>query len=388
MLLTQIAIVPLDRGDIDLDELLNLAATIQVQVHRDLGPLWGVHAAVSPFRSLKEVPAGYWPVAITKKVVSVDGFHFTMRGLPFGVVKQSNELSVALSHEVTEMLVDPYGQRTVSGPRLDDSGDSYVEYFVEVCDPCQQEPYEVNGVRVSDFVLPGYYDMNHSRPQHYSFTGQVTEPRQVRPGGYVSYREPFPNGNVYQVFALPSDPTDDQIESWENEGMEVTSAENPGLHDSKLTITQLPSSPTRAWRELMAALTAPRTDPEAASQGLSPAVNDDFAAEFKRNVTSLAKAMQAKKPPPSVRDVLSLMQDLIEGSDLEAFHGEPETRRKTLERIGVPLKTPKRRDETADDMKDRYTKVVAYLEQQERLSGIFGPDIDPGLSFWMFMLMP
>ena len=145
-----------------------------------------------------------------------------MDGLPFGIVGNSGNaknLSVVLSHEIAEMLVDPFGQRTIAGPALPVNAQansaagndadpqtpalaSTVDYLVEVCDVCEGETYQINGVDVSDFVVPGYYDMNDARARGYSFTGAVSVPRQVRLGGYISWREQFPLNTVFQAFAL------------------------------------------------------------------------------------------------------------------------------------------------------------------------------------------
>lgn len=397
MSFTQVAIVPLE-SDKDHPlrpaELLRLAAAIQIHVQRDLGPRWGLYAAVSPFHSLEEVPPGYWPVSVTMdQGFPVDGFHFAMQGLPFGVVKYSDQLSISLSHELSEMLVDPTGQRIASGPNLDPSAGGQVDYFVEVCDACQYSTYPINGLQMSDFVLPGYYDTEGPRSQGYSFTGAVTQPRQVLEQCYVSYRDPFPGSQVYQAFALPAASNAQQAKLVAAGATTIPQPNiaQPNIALPDLTIAQLPNAPTRAWRELIAAESAPRTGPtQAAALPLAGAVvSDDFVSEFRGNVENLAAAMEDKTPPPSTREVLTLMEALAANSRrLASFHGKQTERDKRLQAIRL---TQTRRDplnETKQDMSDRYQAVVKYLKQQESLSGLFGPDLDSDLSFWMFMLMP
>ena len=83
------------------------------------------------------------------------------------------------------MLADPLGKEFATGPSLlPDQGT--VEYLIEVCDPCQEAAYgyAVNGVVLSDFILPTYYKAFGDG--RYSFAGNITEPRRVLPGGYVS----------------------------------------------------------------------------------------------------------------------------------------------------------------------------------------------------------
>jgi hypothetical protein len=65
-----------------------------------------------------------------------------------------------------------------------------VEYLVEVCDPCQTITYLIDGVLVSDFVTPDYYSPYATDGLRYSFTGKISGPRTVAPGGYITWRTP------------------------------------------------------------------------------------------------------------------------------------------------------------------------------------------------------
>jgi len=58
--------------------------------------------------------------------------------------------------------------------------------------------YRVNGVLVSDFITPHYYDPDGATGVQYSFRGHVKEPHQVLEGGYVSFGNPVDN-NWYQI---------------------------------------------------------------------------------------------------------------------------------------------------------------------------------------------
>lgn len=70
----------------------------------------------------------------------------------------------------------------------------------EVCDPCESEDraYLVNGVKVSDFITPHYYDPNGASGVRYSFSGKVQAPHTVLEGGYVSFGNPGDN-HWYQI---------------------------------------------------------------------------------------------------------------------------------------------------------------------------------------------
>jgi hypothetical protein len=71
-------------------------------------------------------------------------------------------------------------------------GQGRVNYLVEVCDPCEASEfaYSVNDILVSDFYTPSYFDPVKAPGVRYSFSGALTEPRQVLKGGYLSWQEP------------------------------------------------------------------------------------------------------------------------------------------------------------------------------------------------------
>lgn len=86
------------------------------------------------------------------------------------------------------MLADPTLSASVAGPGLAD-GQVTVKYLMEVCDPCQQVTYKVNGIPLSDFITPRYFDAP-DQPGAFSFTGKVTAPREVLLGGYLTWLDP------------------------------------------------------------------------------------------------------------------------------------------------------------------------------------------------------
>ena len=47
----------------------------------------------------------------------------------------------------------------------------------------------MNGVLVSDFYTPHYFDPMKAPGVRYSFTGKITGPRVVLRGGYLSWKE-------------------------------------------------------------------------------------------------------------------------------------------------------------------------------------------------------
>ena len=66
-----------------------------------------------------------------------------------------------------------------------------VSFLVEVCDPSEASDYaySANGILVSDFYTPNYFDPVKAPGVRYSYTGAITEPRQVLKGGYLSWED-------------------------------------------------------------------------------------------------------------------------------------------------------------------------------------------------------
>jgi hypothetical protein len=205
--------------NVDRGTFLRVAAALQVQLTRDFTPIWGIPAVVSAFESLEDVSPACIPLLIVKPGTldpRFHGFHVTEGDQSIGLVEARRDWSLAASHELLEIACDPAGERKVPGESLRDSADpgeltpladryrslqGQVSYLVEVCDPCQSDEfaYTVDGVLVSDFVTPRYYDPQRKGSGSYSFTGAVTEPLQVLEGGYVSWYTSLKGAPIWQA---------------------------------------------------------------------------------------------------------------------------------------------------------------------------------------------
>ena len=174
-------------------EIHEVAAALQRQISRDFAPIWQVDASIDGFSSLARVPPGYWVILVRDDLPTrgVVGIHLDEKGQPYALVQHSSSWSLAASHEMLEMLADPFGSRLVPGgsPK---PGQGLVEILVEVCDPVGSPDlaYTVNGVLVSDFITPNYHDPAPVPGVRYSFSGAIQRPRDIAPGGYLSWREP------------------------------------------------------------------------------------------------------------------------------------------------------------------------------------------------------
>lgn len=193
MLVTHVALVS-ESQSVDLSEVSKVAAALQKQAVRDLGPIWNLQATVAAFAQLEDVPVDYWPIIVMDdiNVPGAAGVHQDKDGQPFALVQNSNQWSLTASHELLEMLVDPFGNRLVAGQSIKpDQG--RVNYLVEVSDPSEDEEfaYRINGILVSDFYTPRFFDPIAAPGVRYSFTGAIDAPRKVLKNGYVSWHEPI-----------------------------------------------------------------------------------------------------------------------------------------------------------------------------------------------------
>jgi hypothetical protein len=196
--------VPIEQVD-----LMRVAGAISKQVTRDFGPIWKVNATVDAFASLDEVPADYWPVVVVPSVQSAAGYHQDENGQPYALVQADPDWSLTASHECLEMLADPFGRRLRAGNMLPQAvalglPQRRVRYLVEICDPSESGAfsYQVNGVTVSDFYTPAFFDPMQTPGARYSFTGAVPAPRDILKGGYVSWHDPS-DKNWYQLRNFP-----------------------------------------------------------------------------------------------------------------------------------------------------------------------------------------
>jgi hypothetical protein len=92
--------------------------------------------------------------------------------------------SITFSHEIAESISDTNANTTIKA--FDENGKACL-YFLENCDPVEEDTYTINNVTVSDFATRNWFVANSASP--YDFLGHVSKPFQILKGGYmeVSY---------------------------------------------------------------------------------------------------------------------------------------------------------------------------------------------------------
>jgi hypothetical protein len=197
-----------ETDQVNSSELQRVAGAIDKQVKRDFAGPWGISASVNSFASLDDVPTDYWVVVVRDDIgyEGAAGIHLDQDGQPFALVQADSEWSLTASHEVLEMLADPFGNRLVAG-ESPKSKQGRVNFLVEVCDPSEAADcgYTVNGVLVSDFYFPSFFDPVGAKDVRYSFTSSLPRPRDIVREGYLSWMMPE-TGKWYQKTFFGSRP--------------------------------------------------------------------------------------------------------------------------------------------------------------------------------------
>ncbi|HET6971012.1 MAG TPA: hypothetical protein VFH92_07805 [Phenylobacterium sp.] len=185
-------------------------SAIGVQVNRDFRPAWGAGATLTPLRqALNGAPANIDGAAHaivyvgdqasdpTLGVEGAFGYHARNFGeLPYAFVyldvcsQYGEDWSCTLSHEILELLADPTTALSVDGPAPSGVGQpgQRVRYSLEVCDPTQGDHYEIDQVKVANFVTRGYFGMAGAGAAT-NFLNLALPPFGVRPHGYIQYED-------------------------------------------------------------------------------------------------------------------------------------------------------------------------------------------------------
>lgn len=180
-------------------QLAAVAAALQIQVRRDLKPIWSVDADVLPLGRIGTVPAGVSPLFVVDETPhGFAGVHTITQGVAWAMVSTKRDWMLAASHELIEMLVDPTGEQTrnARGLILADGilreTDERFDYLLEACDPIedQDHAYTIGEILVSDFYTPSFFDDVPTTSACYSFNGALSAPRTLGMNGYLSWRDP------------------------------------------------------------------------------------------------------------------------------------------------------------------------------------------------------
>jgi hypothetical protein len=179
---------------VDFDALI---AALQKFVDKKFAPVWGTPAKL--VKSEDFLP-GAWAIAFLDDadVQGALGYHdLTPDGLPFSkvfvktVLEDGQKVSVTACHELAEMLVDP-------AINLWAEGLNSKLYAYEMCDAVEEEEFVLDGIAMSDFVYPSYFESFRApNSTQFDLLGRVSRPFEILAGGYSIVRR---GGKISQIF--------------------------------------------------------------------------------------------------------------------------------------------------------------------------------------------
>jgi len=205
-----ISVINLSDGAVADGQLQHAIRAVNRQIDEDFSPSWGFGAHLrlegkSGHKRATVDPADMRGDAIlylhdVVRITDAEGYHDRhFSGIPFGFVflevskKLKEDWTVTLSHEALELVGDPESNLLVHGPHP--SEPRKVFHWYEMCDAVQDESYVIDGVRVSNFVLPLYFTSSPERGGRNDFLGTLTKSQTLRsfsvnPGGYIGFFDP------------------------------------------------------------------------------------------------------------------------------------------------------------------------------------------------------
>lgn len=197
------------------EELALTLGAFQTQVSRDFAPTWGINAHLRIAHTAEALKPGEWLLGVYDDADQAGalGYHdVTTIGTPLGkvfaktTINDGGSWTVTFSHELLEMLADPWINLTAFDP------DSNRMYAYEACDAVEADDlgYFILGTRLSDFVMPAFFRRDESTPvgELFSFNGKSLAPFSLEAGGYLSYIDmKDPSAGWQQEFAKTANHT-------------------------------------------------------------------------------------------------------------------------------------------------------------------------------------
>lgn len=205
-------------------EILTAIRAINRQIAEDFEPYWSLPAklrlegAVGEQLDKMKLPEMRGDAILylsdMADVADALGYHeANFRGIPYGFVftelcRQLKEnWTVTLSHEALELIGDAQGNLLVQGPHPTNPGKEVFHWF-EMCDAVQSQTYHIDGVEVSNFVLPLYFTAEEQEGGRNDFLGKLIGGKGLRsfgvsPGGYIGYYDP--QTRTHDTYVAPDD---------------------------------------------------------------------------------------------------------------------------------------------------------------------------------------
>jgi hypothetical protein len=127
-----------------------------------------------------------------------EGYHdLTHHGQPVSKVFVTTSLednvpvSVTACHELFEMVIDPIANLWAQATNR-------TQYAYEMCDPVEEDTFMVDGIEMSNFLHPSWFEpFKHPPRTKFDHLGKLKRPFSLTKGGYVIIKR---NGRVKERF--------------------------------------------------------------------------------------------------------------------------------------------------------------------------------------------
>jgi len=179
---------------VDFDKL---TAALQKCYDQHFLPVWGYPVTLYNTKNPKPTD---WLFAYLDDADTAGalGYHdLTKDGRPLSkifvktTVQAGDKVSVTACHELFEMVIDPIANLWA------EAADG-IEYAYEMCDPVESDTFLVDGIEMSNFVHPAWFEpFKHPAGTKYDHLGLLKKPFSMTKGGYMIVKK---NGHVSQVF--------------------------------------------------------------------------------------------------------------------------------------------------------------------------------------------
>jgi hypothetical protein len=197
-----VTIACINKATVDLGVPFDrLTVTLQKCYDEHFLPVWGY--PVKLYNTKKARPSDWLFIYFDDAdEAGAEGYHdLTHRGQPVSkvFVKTSLEdnvpVSVTASHELFEMVIDPIANLWAEAT-------SRTQYGYEMCDPVEEDTFMVDGIEMSNFLYPSWFEpFKHRRGTKFDHLGKLKKPFSMTKGGYVIINR---DGHVMEKFGSPA----------------------------------------------------------------------------------------------------------------------------------------------------------------------------------------
>jgi hypothetical protein len=175
--------------------------TFQQALDEDFAPTW--HEALGSRLILGTAPQGAWQIRVVDDMPECwicSGYHAFDGTAPFAVISMMDDWQLTFTHELWEILVNPYANRTA---KVKFKKKQTRLYAMETSDPVESDKFSYTRVsptgqtvQISDFLTPAWFRRGSGGP--WDFTRSTSRPLQVLEDGYQLFRR---NGGWDAIYA-------------------------------------------------------------------------------------------------------------------------------------------------------------------------------------------